>query len=171
VGDNVKIFGGAMVGLQFAGVMENLGSLLNGVVNFQLPGFPNPACISTETKTFFDQPMRSAPVEAKVDPLAIIWRRSVSRWADDRAGRQCDQIARPETLAKYLRENTHQTIIGPIAYSADGEWKETATLEAQFRGIADKNVNQFRSFGQAGDPVPRSIETGDLIFPFEDARK
>src|SRR5256885_16932777 len=34
VGDNVKIFGGAMVGLQFAGVMGNLGSLLNGVVNF-----------------------------------------------------------------------------------------------------------------------------------------
>src|SRR3977135_3206394 len=31
IGDNVKIFGGAMVGLQFAGVMENLGSLLNGV--------------------------------------------------------------------------------------------------------------------------------------------
>src|SRR5580700_7752767 len=29
VGDNVKIFGGAMVGLQFAGIMENLGSLLN----------------------------------------------------------------------------------------------------------------------------------------------
>ncbi|MBV9530430.1 MAG: ABC transporter substrate-binding protein, partial [Bradyrhizobium sp.] len=34
VDDNVKIFGGAMVGLQFAGVMENLGSLLNGIVNF-----------------------------------------------------------------------------------------------------------------------------------------
>src|SRR6185437_15078349 len=34
VGDNVKIFGGAMVGLQFASVMENMGSLLNGVVNY-----------------------------------------------------------------------------------------------------------------------------------------
>src|SRR6201999_1764963 len=34
VGDNVKLFGGGMVGLQFGAVMENLGSLLNGVVNF-----------------------------------------------------------------------------------------------------------------------------------------
>src|SRR6202051_1384117 len=34
IGDNVKIFGGGMVGLQFGAVMENLGSLLNGVVNY-----------------------------------------------------------------------------------------------------------------------------------------
>src|ERR1700716_971841 len=33
IGDNVKIFGGGMVGLQFGAVMENMGSLLNGVVN------------------------------------------------------------------------------------------------------------------------------------------
>ena len=40
VGDNVKLFGGGMVGLQFGAVMENLGSLLNGVVNYNswLPG-------------------------------------------------------------------------------------------------------------------------------------
>ena len=34
VGDNVKVFGGGMVGLQFGAVMENMGSLLNGVVNY-----------------------------------------------------------------------------------------------------------------------------------------
>ena len=76
-----------------------------------------------------------------------------------------------QELAKYLRENTHQTIIGSIAYSADGEWKETATLEAQFRGIADKNVNQFRSSGKQVILFPDRLKTGDLIFPFEDARK
>src|SRR5207247_3902621 len=34
IGDNVKIFGGGMVGLQFGAVMANLGSLLNGVVKY-----------------------------------------------------------------------------------------------------------------------------------------
>src|SRR5258708_978828 len=33
-GDDVKIFGGGMVGLQFASVMENIGSLLTGLVHF-----------------------------------------------------------------------------------------------------------------------------------------
>ena len=57
-------------------------------------------------------------------------------------------------MAKYLRENKHKTIVGPIAFSADGERKETATLQAQFRGIVDKNIEQFRTAGQTGDPVP-----------------
>jgi len=34
VGDSVKLFGGAMVGLQFASIMESLGSMLNGIVFF-----------------------------------------------------------------------------------------------------------------------------------------
>ena len=34
VGDSVKLFGGAMVGPQYASLLENLGSSLNGVVNF-----------------------------------------------------------------------------------------------------------------------------------------
>src|SRR5260221_13091986 len=34
IGDNVKIFGGGMVVLQFGAVMKNLGSLRNGVFNY-----------------------------------------------------------------------------------------------------------------------------------------
>ena len=35
VGDSVKLFGGGMVGLQYASVLESLGPLLNGVVTYQ----------------------------------------------------------------------------------------------------------------------------------------
>ena len=34
VGPTVKLFGGGMVGLQFAPIMEALGPLLNGIVNY-----------------------------------------------------------------------------------------------------------------------------------------
>jgi branched-chain amino acid transport system substrate-binding protein len=170
VGDNVKIFGGAMVGLQFAGVMENLGSLLNGVVNFNT-WLPEPSMYFDGTKTFFETYSKRA-VEAKVDPLGYYlapFGFAMGQLIEQavNATKSLDQKA----LAKYLRENTHQTIIGPIAFSADGEWKETATLEAQFRGIADKNVNQFRSSGKQVILFPDRLKTGDLIFPFEDARK
>jgi len=170
VGDNVKIFGGAMVGLQFAGVMENLGSLLNGVVNFNT-WLPEPSMYFDGTKTFFETYAKRA-VEAKVDPLGYYlapFGFAMGQLIEQavNATKSLDQ----KTLAKYLRENTHQTIIGPVAFSADGEWKETATLEAQFRGIADKNVNQFRSSGKQVILFPDRLKTGDLIFPFEDARK
>src|SRR5215510_786657 len=44
VGESVKIFGGGMVGLQFTPIMTNLGSSLNGIVNYNswVPGINHP---------------------------------------------------------------------------------------------------------------------------------
>jgi branched-chain amino acid transport system substrate-binding protein len=169
VGDNVKIFGGAMVGLQFAGVMENLGSLLNGVVNFN-SWLPEPSMNFPGTKEFFEKYQKRA-VEAKVDPLGYYlppYGYAMGQLIEQavNATKSLDD----KTLAKYLRENTHQTIVGPIAFSADGEWKESATVEAQFHNIKDKNINQFRSPGKQVIVYPDRLKTGDLITPFEAAR-
>jgi len=73
-------------------------------------------------------------------------------------------------LAKYLRENEHKTIVSPIAFSADGERKESATLQAQFRGIVDKDVEQFRKPGKQVILFPDKLKTGSLVSPFEAAR-
>src|SRR6476659_6185912 len=67
VGDHVKLFCGGMVGLQFGAVMENLGSLLNGVVNYN-SWLPEPSMYYEGTKAFFETYTKRA-VEAKVDPL------------------------------------------------------------------------------------------------------
>jgi branched-chain amino acid transport system substrate-binding protein len=170
VGDNVKIFGGAMVGLQFAGVMENLGSLMNGVVNFNT-WLPEPSMYFDGTKKFFDTYTKRA-VEAKVDPLGYYlapFGYAMGQLVEQAANatKSLDQ----KTLAKYLREHTHNTIVGPITFGPDGEWKETATLEAQFRGVKDKNIDQFRSAGKQVILFPDRLKTGDLVFPFEDARQ
>jgi branched-chain amino acid transport system substrate-binding protein len=169
VGDNVKIFGGAMVGLQFAGVMENLGSLLNGVVNFNT-WLPEPSMYFDGTKAFFDAYSKRA-VEAKVDPLGYYlapYGFAMGQLIEQAvtATKSLDQ----KTLAKYLREHVHKTIVGPIEYAADGEWKETATLEAQFRSVKDKNLDQFRSAGTQVILFPDRLKTGELVTPFEAAR-
>src|ERR1700752_3158427 len=132
VGDNVKIFGGAMVGLQFAAVMETLGSLLNGVVNFNT-WLPEPSMYFDGTKEFFEKYTRRA-VDAKVDPLGYYiapYGYAMGQMIEEavNATKSLDQKA----IAKYLRENTHKTIVGPISYAEDGEWKERARLEAHCR--------------------------------------
>jgi branched-chain amino acid transport system substrate-binding protein len=76
-----------------------------------------------------------------------------------------------KALAKYLHDNETKTIVGPIAFSADGERKETATLQAQFRGVVDKNIEQFRTPGKQVILFPDKLKSGDLITPFEAARK
>jgi branched-chain amino acid transport system substrate-binding protein len=170
VGDNVKIFGGAMVGLQFAAVMENMGSLLNGVVNYNT-WLPEPSMYFDGTKAFFETYAKRA-VEAKVDPLGYYiapygYAMGQMIEAAVNATKSLDQKA----IAKYIRENEHKTIVGPIAYAADGEWKETATLQAQFRSVKDKNIEQFRNPGKQVILFPAKLKTGDLITPFEAARK
>jgi branched-chain amino acid transport system substrate-binding protein len=170
VGDNVKIFGGAMVGLQFTAVMENMGSLLNGVVNYNT-WLPEPSMYFDGTKEFFETYSKRA-VEAKVDPLGYYlapFGYAMGQMVEQavNATKSLDQ----KGLAKYLRENEHKTIVGPIAFAPDGEWKQTATLQAQFRGVKDKNVEQFRTAGKQVILFPERMKTGDLITPFEAARK
>ena len=169
VGDNVKIFGGAMVGLQFASVMANMGSLLNGVVNYNT-WLPEPSMNFDGTKEFFEKYTKRA-AEAKVDPLGFYiapYGYAMGQMIEQavNATKSLDQ----KTLAKYLREHTHKTIVGSITYAEDGEWKQSATLEAQFRGIKDKNMDQFRQAGKQVILFPDNLKTGDLVTPFEAAR-
>jgi branched-chain amino acid transport system substrate-binding protein len=170
IGDNVKIFGGGMVGLQFGAVMENLGSLLNGVVNYN-SWLPEPSMYYEGTKAFFETYAKRA-VEAKVDPLGYYL--APFGYASGQLVEQAIKAVGSldqKAIAKYLRDNEHKTIVGPIAFSADGEWKETGVLQAQFRGVADKNIEQFRGPGKQVILFPEKLKSGDLISPFEAARK
>src|ERR1700724_639969 len=124
IGDDVKIFGGGMVGLQFAAVMGNLGSLLNGVVNFNT-WLPEPSMYFDGTKTFFETYTKRA-VDAKIDPLGYYlapfgYAQGQMIEAAVNATKSLDQKA----LAKYLRENPHKTIVGSISYAEDGEGKQS----------------------------------------------
>jgi branched-chain amino acid transport system substrate-binding protein len=170
IGDNVKIFGGGMVGLQFGAVMENLGSLLNGVVNYN-SWLPEQSMYYDGTKAFFETYAKRA-VEAKVDPLGYYL--APFGYASGQLVEQAIKATGSldqKAIAKYLRDNEHKTIVGPIAFSADGERKETATLQAQFRGVVDKNIEQFRTSGKQVILFPEKLKSGDLITPFEAARK
>jgi branched-chain amino acid transport system substrate-binding protein len=170
IGDNVKIFGGGMVGLQFGTVMENMGSLLNGVVNYN-SWLPEQSMYYDGTKEFFETYSKRA-VEAKVDPLGYYL--APFGYASGQLVEQAIKAVGSldqKALAKYLRENTHKTIVGPIRFAADGEWKETGTLQAQFRGVVDKNIEQFRTSGKQVILFPEKLKSGDLITPFEAARK
>src|ERR1700710_3030035 len=170
IGDNVKIFGGGMVGLQFGAVMENMGSLLNGVVNYN-SWLPEKSMYYDGTKEFFDTYAKRA-VEAKVDLLGYYL--APFGYA---SGQLIEQAIKAvgsldqKAIAKYLHENEIKTIVGPIAFSADGERKETAVLQAQFRGVVDKNIEQFRGQGKQVILYPEKLKSGDLISPFEAARK
>src|SRR5579872_1291797 len=170
IGDNVKLFGGGMVGLQFGPVMAKMGSLLNGVVNFNT-WLPEPGMFFDGTKAFFEEYSKRA-VAAKVDPLGFYlapfgYASGQIIAAAGTATNSLDQKA----IAKYLHESEIKTSVGPIAFSEDGERKETATLQAQFQGIVDNDMDQFKKPGKQVILFPEKLKSGNLITPFEAARK
>src|ERR687898_732181 len=67
VGSQVQVFGGGMVGLQFTPIMTSLGSLLNGVLNYNsyVPGMKYPG-----VEDFLQRYAQKA-ADAKVDPLGF----------------------------------------------------------------------------------------------------
>jgi branched-chain amino acid transport system substrate-binding protein len=170
VGDTVLLLGGGMVGLQFASNMEALGSLLNGVVNFNT-WLPEKSMEFAGSKAFFEVYAKRA-VAAKVDPLGFYlapfgYASGQMIEAAVTATKSLDH----KVLATYLRTHEHSTIVGPIAFAADGERRETATILSQFRGIVDKNMDQFRQPGRQVILFPPALVSGELAKPYIAARK
>jgi branched-chain amino acid transport system substrate-binding protein len=167
VGDSVKLFGGGMVGLQFTPVMESLGSSLNGIVNYNsyVPGIKYPGI-----EEFLERYAKKA-VEAKVDPLGFYlppFNYAIGQMLEQAitATKSLDH----KVLADYIRKNEMKTIVGPIRYGPDGEWATPRVVQAQFRGVVDKNMEQFRQPGRQVVLYPDQFKTGEVIAPFEKAR-
>jgi branched-chain amino acid transport system substrate-binding protein len=168
VGDSVKIFGGGMVGLQFTPNMVSLGPLLNGIVNYNsyVPGMKLPG-IEEFLKRY-----AAKAVEAKVDPLGFYlppFNYAIGQMLEQAvtATKSLDH----KVLAGYLRTHEMQTIVGPIRYGPDGEWANPRVVQAQFRGIVANDMEQFRQPGKQVILYPPQFKTGELVAPFEKARK
>ena len=168
VGESVKMFGGGMVGLQFTPIMESLGSSLNGIVNYNsyVPGIKYPGI-----EEFLQRYAKKA-VEAKVDPLGFYlppFNYAIGQMLEQAvtATKSLDH----KVLADYIRKNEMKTIVGPIRYGPDGEWATPRVVQAQFRGVVDKDMDQFRKPGRQVVLYPVQYKTGEVIAPFEKARK
>jgi branched-chain amino acid transport system substrate-binding protein len=167
VGRGVKLFGGGMVGLQFTPIMESLGSSLNGITNYNtyVPGMKYPGI-----DDYFKRYAVKA-AEAKVDPLGYYitpYNYAIGQMLEQaiNATRSLDH----RKIADYLRKNEMKTIVGPIKYGPDGEWANPRVVQAQFRGIVDKNVEQFKQPGKQVVLYPEQYKTGDVVAPFEKVR-
>ena len=170
VGDSVKLFGGGMVGLQFASVMESLGSMLNGIVNFHTY-VPEKTMDFPGVKDFLSRYAKKA-ADAKVDTLGYYtpaFNYAIGQMLEQAI--TATKSLEHKVLAEYLHTHEMKTIVGPIRYGKDGEWATPRTMMIQFRGIVDKSVDQFRQPGKQVILDPAQFKTGDLVEPFEAARK
>ena len=76
-----------------------------------------------------------------------------------------------EAIADYIRDNTFETVVGPVKFGPNGEWATSRVLMVQLQNIEDGELDQFREPGKRVVILPEQWASGELIFPYTDAKK
>ena len=170
VGLKAKLFGGGMVGLQSTAIKAQLGPLLNGIVDYDF-WLPWASFASPEATAFLKIYQSRAP-GAGVDPLgyylppfAYAYMQVLQQAVE--GTKSLDQ----DKLADYLRTHTFKTTAGDIKFAPGGEWAEARVMEVQFRDLKNNEVSQFTDPSTEAILWPPHDKTGDVVYPYTDARQ
>jgi branched-chain amino acid transport system substrate-binding protein len=165
LGLKAQMFGGAMVGPQYAVFMQKLGTKLERVVNYHL-------YVPAPTMNFpgIEQFLKTYQVRAAAqgtDPLGFYQppfayaAMQVLEQAVKTTGTLDDG-----KLAEYIHNNEFKTIVGDIRFDAKGEWATPRLLMTQFQNVDGSGIDQFRTPGKEVILYPPQYKNGDLMAPF-----
>jgi branched-chain amino acid transport system substrate-binding protein len=164
-----KALGGAMIGPQNGAVKAELGPLLNGLINYEY-WLPVTGVANAEAEALIERYQTRAkgaeadPLGYYVAPLAYAQLQVVEQAVS--AVGSLDDAA----LAEYAHKTSFRTVVGEVAFGADGSWTESRVLTVQFRSITSNDIVQFKSGATEALVHPRGPASTDLIYPYAEAR-
>src|SRR5580704_4229991 len=159
------MFGGGMVGFQYAAFKQQFGGSLNGLVNYEL--FVREPTMHFAGIDQFIAEYRKRAAGAGVDQLGFYVppftyaALQVLEQAISGAGSLDD-----EKLAAYLHQNRFSTIVGEIAFDKRGEWTQPQILMTQFQHVKGNDLAQFDQPGTQVILYPPKFKSGDPVYPF-----
>ncbi|HEX9462175.1 MAG TPA: amino acid ABC transporter substrate-binding protein [Alphaproteobacteria bacterium] len=170
VGLDVKMFGGAFVGLLATPIKTQLGPLMNGIVGY-IPYLPAKSLIFPGTQELLTRYQAVAATQG-IDPLGYTF--------PPIGYAACEVLAQAvaETksldhgkLAQYMHKASFKTVIGEMSFGPDGEWTKPGEMFYQFQHVSGNGLDQFK--GDATQPLlwPAKLKTGELIYPYAAAKK
>lgn len=166
IGLKAKMFGGGMVGLQFAVFMSKLGPMLNNIVNYDF-WVPEPTLKFEGVEGFLKKYQAAAegkgvdPLGYYLPPYAYSYLQVLGNAVEATGG--LDQAK----LADYIRSNEHSTVVGKIKFGKNGEWATPRTLMVQYQGVEGNELAQFTKPGTRVVLYPPQWKSGDLIYPYK----
>jgi branched-chain amino acid transport system substrate-binding protein len=170
VGLKTKIFGGGMIGLQYAAFKTQLGALLNGVTSFELYA-PEPTIKFPYIDEFLKKYQPRAAAE-KLDPLGFYLppyayaMMQVVGEAVQKVG-SLDQAK----IAAYIHGHEFTTVVGQVKFGKNGEWAVGRPLYAQYRNIKTGALDEWKQPGHAVVVWPPAFKSGEHRYPFHEHRK
>ncbi|HEX6440985.1 MAG TPA: amino acid ABC transporter substrate-binding protein [Stellaceae bacterium] len=170
IGIKAKLFGGGLVGLQYASIKQQLGPQLNGIVVYDF-WEPAPTLKFSGVDEFLKKYQAKA-AGAGVDPLGYYL--APFAYANVQVVQQAIEGTKSldqDKLAEYARSHTFKTIEGDIKYGPNGEWAEPRVLEIQYHGVEGNSLDQWKNDSRQTILWPPQYATGKTIYPYADAKK
>jgi branched-chain amino acid transport system substrate-binding protein len=163
-----KMFGGTLIGLMAAPIKMQLGPLINGIVMNEsfMPALDFPGTAEVMRKYQAIAPGR------KIDPLGygfVPFAYAVGQLLA-KAVEETKSLDDGK-LADYLHSHTVDTVMGPLAFGADGEWVKSRMLFTQFQNIVANDLGQFKDPKKEVIVWPAEYRNGTLIYPYGEAKK
>ena len=162
---SAQMFGGGMVGPQLAAFQAQLGPILNNLVNWDIfsvePTMNFPGVTEFLTKYREVAAKEQTDVLGNYIPPYAYAQMQVVEQAVKRVGK-IDQAA----LAADMHSQVFDTIIGPVTFSASGEWAHERNLLVQFQGITDGDLERYKRPGAKVILYPPNLKSGTPRAPY-----
>lgn len=165
IGLRTQLFGGAMVGMQYASLIGQLSEKLNRVVNYHF-FVPSPKMSFPGIEEFLKKYQARAK-DSGVDPLGFYQppfayaAMQVLEQAIKATGTLDD-----DKLAQYIHKNTFKTIVGDIRFNELGEWADARVIMVQFQNIQGSGLEQYMTGHKQVIVYPNDLRDGELEYPF-----
>jgi branched-chain amino acid transport system substrate-binding protein len=170
IGLTPKMFGGTFIGLLVTPIKVQLGPLMNGIINNEVY-LPAPAFIFPGTLDVLHKYQAVAPGQG-IDP---------NGWAFVPLGYAAGQVLAEAVegtkgvdqtkLAAYMHSHAFKTVVGDISFGKDGEWTKSRVVFTQFQHVTGNSIEQFKDTTHEVIVWPKEYKSGDVIYPYADAKK
>ncbi|MET0277318.1 MAG: amino acid ABC transporter substrate-binding protein [Pseudorhodoplanes sp.] len=164
-GLKTQLFGGAMVGMQYASLITQLSEKLDRVVNYHF--FVPSAKMNFPGIQDFLKTYQSQAKDAGVDPLGFY--QPPFAYAAMQILEQAIKATgglNDDALAKYIHANTFKTIVGDVKFNELGEWEQARPIVVQFQGIQGTGLEQYMTGGKQVIVYPPEYKDGELVTPY-----
>jgi branched-chain amino acid transport system substrate-binding protein len=170
VGLKTRMFGGGLVGTQFAALKTQLGPLLNGMVNYEAYA-PDVASKFPFLEQFLAK-YQGRAIKEGVDPIGFYlppYAYAMMQVLEQaiRATGSLDQAQ----LADYMHKFEFDTFVGKVRFAKNGEWSIPRMLTVQYHGVVGNDLEQWMRAGHVTVLYPPSYKTGDVKAPYQDNKK
>jgi branched-chain amino acid transport system substrate-binding protein len=165
IGLKTKLFGGAMVGMQYASFMGQLADKLNGLVNYHIY-VPSEKLNFPGIETFLKK-FQTRAKDAGVDPLGFY--QPPFAYAAMQIIQQAITATKSlddDKLARYIHNSKFNTIVGEIEFDKLGEWKTPRMLVVQFQNVQGSGLDQYLTGHRQVILYPPQYKDGELQQPF-----